>query len=97
MLRRLSCVEWDNHQDHFPMPIIDELLDELGTATCFLKLDLRQGFHQICMAIEDVPKTTFRTHQGIMSIRWCHLDFVTLWPPSKPPWTNFLSRTFVDS
>jgi hypothetical protein len=46
-----------------PLPIVEELLNELAGAQWFTKLDLMLGYHQIRMTAGDEYKTTFRTHQ----------------------------------
>lgn len=50
--------------DSFPLPRIEEILDQLGHSVYFTTLDLASGFHQIPMKKGDCAKTAFTTPLG---------------------------------
>ena len=47
-----------------PIPVVDELIDELYGNKVFLKLDLQSSYYHIWIKEEDVSKTAFKTHEG---------------------------------
>lgn len=48
----------------YPVPIIEELLDELHGTCWFSKMDLHADYHQIRLAEGEEYKTAFQTHSG---------------------------------
>ena len=53
----------------FPMPVIEEILEELAGSKFFTKLDMRSGYHQVRMAVQDENKTAFKTHHDHFQFR----------------------------
>ncbi|OMO58913.1 reverse transcriptase [Corchorus capsularis] len=58
-------------RNRYPLPHIDDLFDQLKGAQVFSKIDLRSGYHQLKIKVEDVPKSAFRTRYG-------HYEFLVM-------------------
>ena len=51
-------------KNRYPLPRIDDLMDQLVGARVFSKIDLRSGYYQIKVKDEDMQKTNLRTRYG---------------------------------
>ncbi|CAF4471434.1 unnamed protein product, partial [Rotaria magnacalcarata] len=56
-------------RDVYPIPRIDDTLDQLQAAKYFTSLDLKSGFWQIELDDESRPKTAFITHAGLFQFK----------------------------
>ncbi|GJX65758.1 putative reverse transcriptase domain-containing protein [Tanacetum coccineum] len=51
-------------KNHYPLPRIDDLFDQLQGSSVYSKINLRSGYHQLRVREKDIPITTFRTRYG---------------------------------
>ena len=52
-------------KNNYPLPMINDLFDQLQRAKVFSKMDLRLGYHQLKIREKDIPKTAFTTRYGL--------------------------------
>ncbi|GKA94440.1 putative reverse transcriptase domain-containing protein [Tanacetum coccineum] len=51
-------------KNRYPLPRIDDLFDQLQGSSVYSKIDLRSGYHHLCIREEDIPITAFQTRYG---------------------------------
>ena len=51
-------------KNNYPLPLITELVDNMGSKRVFTKMDLQWGYNNVCIKEEDEWKVPFTTHMG---------------------------------
>jgi len=82
-------------KNKYPLPIIDDLMDQLHGSSVFSKIDLQLGYHQILVKADDVQKTAFRSWYG--HYEYVVMSFgVTNAPTVFMDYMNRIFRPFLD-
>jgi hypothetical protein len=91
------CVDYhalnvETIKNKYPLPRIDDLMDQLRQAKFSSKIDLRSGYHQMKIRLEDIHKTAFVTRYGQYEYT------VVLFSITNAPeyFMNMMNKVFMD-
>jgi len=59
--RNLNKITWN---DWYPIPLVTNLLDQLGSMKVYTKLNLHAGYYNVCITAGHKWKTAFQTCYG---------------------------------
>ncbi|GJZ87091.1 reverse transcriptase domain-containing protein, partial [Tanacetum coccineum] len=90
-------------KNRYPLPMIDDLFDQLQGSSVYSKIDLRSAYHQLRVRDEDIPKTAFRTrcgHYEFQVMRFgltnAHVVFMDLMNHVCKPYLDKFIIVFID-
>nr|GEY12463.1 putative reverse transcriptase domain-containing protein [Tanacetum cinerariifolium] len=90
-------------KNKYPLPRIDDLFDQLQGSSVYSKIDLRSGYHQLCIREEDIPIVAFRTRYGYYEFQVmpfgltnAHAVFMDLMNHVCKPYLDKFMIVFID-
>nr|KYP62982.1 Transposon Ty3-G Gag-Pol polyprotein [Cajanus cajan] len=84
-------------KNKYPLPRIDDLMDQLRGASIFSKIDLRSRYHQIRVKEEDIPKIAFRIRRFIEGFSKIVMPLTQLTRKDHPfVWTEECEKSFQE-